>query len=82
MTEHTLEPVIEPALFDERLCLAELLTKGISIAAMQVRLDHVEVDRRNGSEDISEIRFSTTMEFGRYEYFPVGCSCRRRPSAA
>jgi hypothetical protein len=77
LTEHALEPVIEPTLFDERLCLTELLTKGISIPAMQVRLDHVEVDRRNGSEDISEIRFPTTMELGRDEYFPVGCSCRR-----
>jgi hypothetical protein len=82
LTEHTLESVIEPALFDKRLCFTELSPKGISIAAMEVRLDHVEVDRRNGSEDINEIRFPTTMELGRDEYFPVGCSCCRRPSAA
>jgi len=41
LAEHTLKPVIEPAVFDERVCLTELFPEGISIAAMQMRLDHV-----------------------------------------
>jgi hypothetical protein len=34
LTEHALEPVIEPAFLDGRSCVTVLFPKGISISAM------------------------------------------------
>lgn len=72
--------MIKPTLFDEFLCVTGLFPKSISISAMQMRFDYVEVDRRNCSKDISEIRFSATMGLGGDEHFSIRCSCGRRPS--
>jgi hypothetical protein len=86
LTEHALESVIQPTFFNEGLGLTELRPEGIKIAAVEMRLDAIEVDRWDSGEDISEIRLSTAMEFrGDEDFsvsFSVSCSCGRRPNPA
>jgi hypothetical protein len=82
LTEHALESVIQPTFFNEGLGLTELRPEGIKIAAVEMRLDAIEVDRWDSGEDISEIRLSTAMEFRGDEDFSVSCSCGRRPNPA
>jgi hypothetical protein len=82
LAEHTLKSVIQSAVFDEGLCLTELRPEGSSIAAVEMRLDVIEVDRWDSGKDISEIRLPAAMEFRGDEDFPVSCSCGRRPGPA